>query len=110
MNRHQQTYGWLLLLTFVLGGLVAPALHFSQHTDQEHDPAAANDALVQAVSVVDQADCVLCDATLFATSLTVSVEEAVTYFDTVLQRAPQRPALDLIGNTLNRGPPVFARG
>lgn len=108
MGRHKQTFSWLFLLTFVLGGLVAPSLHFQQHiTEGDRRPVAGDEPVVCATPSFEYVDCSLCDARLLATPLASADQEVVTFIETVSQRAPQRLALNLIGNTSNRGPPVL---
>ncbi len=112
MDRRTQTYSWFLLLVFVLGGVLVPALHFNQHAGEEGStrPVAADAVVVQAPNAVDYADCTLCDARLLASVSLSSEQETATYVEAVPPRAPQRLALGMIGNTSDRGPPAAARG
>lgn len=110
MDCRRQTYGWLLLLVFVMGSVLAPVLHFGQHAPGEEADYASTGDVVQITLAAGDVDCPQCDAPLLATSLPSPIQTAAMYFDTVLQRAPQRPALDLIGNTSDRGPPACALG
>lgn len=116
MDRRTRTYSWFLLLVFVLGGVVVPALHFNQHTGAEREarpisaPTAADAVIAQASDAGDYVDCTLCNARLLASAL-VSLElEIPVYVEVTSPYAPQRLALGMIGNTSDRGPPAVMRG
>lgn len=111
MAARAQTYGWILLLAFVLGGVIAPALHFNQHLvgdDAASDPVET--VVIHTASPSADIDCVLCDATQQAPSPSSFVHEQTAYVDTVTPHAPQHPLLDVVGTTLDRGPPAVRRG
>lgn len=107
MAGRAETFGLVLLVTFLLGGVVAPALHFQMHAHEEDHEAIPVDVAHWADTDYDaHADCVLCDAT-FLGAESVGQGQA-----DMLAGVQQVPALtDRIGSTLvglisNRGPPV----
>lgn len=112
MDRRARTYSWFLLLVFVLGGVIVPALHFNQHANDAGNarPVASDVVFVQTPDGVDYADCTLCDARMGAPALVSAEQETHIYIEAVLPRAPQRLALGMIGNTSDRGPPAPVHG
>ena len=107
MASRAQTFGWTLLVTFLLGGVAAPVLHFPMHGGEDPRDAAPVDVVHWGEGEDDtRLDCALCDATVLGSAAVASLVDAGAADGHLSALAPERVALPIVGITRDRGPPL----